>query len=68
MATLAFANRPSCGQLDELRADLPDRWAIVLAEVGDGFVIRREPFGQPHHLEIAASLALQPPARLDRLR
>src|SRR3982075_1787435 len=52
-------------QLDELRANLLDRWAIVLAEVGDGFVIRREPSGQPHHLEIAASLALQPPARLD---
>src|SRR5260370_4569462 len=52
-------------QLDELRANLLDRWAIVLAEVGDGFVIRRERSGQPHHLKIAASLALQPPARLD---
>src|SRR6478735_9612422 len=51
-------------QLDELRANLLDRWAIILAEVGDGLVIRREPSGQPHHLEIAASLALQPPARL----
>src|SRR5246500_2722894 len=45
-------------QLDELRANLLDRGTIVPAEVGDGFVIRREPSGQPHHLEIAASLAL----------
>src|SRR5258707_873527 len=52
-------------QLDELRANLFDRCAIVLAEVGDGFVIRREPSGQPHHLKIAASLTLQPQARLD---
>ena len=45
-------------QLDELRANLFDRCAIVLAEVGDGFVIRREPSGQPHHLEIAARVRL----------
>ena len=38
-------------QLDELRANLLDRCAAVLAEVGDGFVIRREPSGQPHHLK-----------------
>ena len=52
-------------QLDELRANFPDRGTIVLAEVGYGFVVRREPSGQPHHLEIAAGLAFQPPARLD---
>src|SRR5258708_7008449 len=52
-------------QLDESRAHLLERRAIVLAEVGDGFVIRRQPSGQPHHLNIAAGLALQPPARLD---
>src|SRR3977135_539823 len=34
---------------DELRANLLDRGTIVLAEVGDGFVIRNEPPGQPHH-------------------
>ena len=65
MATLAFRQQAHlAAQLDELRTNLLDRRAIVLAEVGDGFVIRREPSGQPHHLEIAASLALQPPARL----
>src|SRR6478672_2525403 len=34
-------------------------------EIGDGFVIRNEPSRQPHHFQIAASLTLQPPARLD---
>src|SRR5258708_21530566 len=43
-------------QLDEFRANLPDRWAIVLAEVGNGFVIRPEPSVQPHNLEIPADL------------
>jgi hypothetical protein len=38
-----------------LRANFPDRGTIVLAEVGDGFVIRNEPPGQPHHFQIAAS-------------
>src|SRR5258708_34539788 len=52
-------------QGDKARANLLDRGTIVLAEVGDGFVIRNEPPGQPHHLQIAASLTLQPPARLD---
>jgi len=39
--------------------------AVVFAEIGDGFVIRNEPSRQPHHFQIAASLTLQPPARLD---
>jgi hypothetical protein len=39
--------------------------AIVLAEIGDGLVIRDEPSRQPHHLQIAACLTLQPSARLD---
>jgi hypothetical protein len=30
-------------EFDELRANLFDRRATVFAEVGDGFVIRREP-------------------------
>src|SRR4029077_13307015 len=52
-------------QGDKARANLLDRGTIVLAEVGDGFVIRNEPPGQPHHFQIAASLTLQTPARLD---
>ncbi len=51
-------------QRHELRADLADRWASVSSEVGDGLVIRRQTARQPHHFDIAASLALKPPARL----
>ena len=51
-------------QLDEPRAHLADRSAIVLAEIGDRLVVGREPPQEPHHLEIATGLALQPPARL----
>ena len=66
MATLAFAQQAHlAAQGDKARANLLDRGTIVLAEVGDGFVIRNEPPGQPHHFQIAASLTLQPPARLD---
>jgi hypothetical protein len=35
-----------------------------LAEVGDSLVIGCEPPQQPHHFQIAMTLALQPPARL----
>ena len=52
-------------QGDELRTDLLDGRAVVLAEIGDGFVIRNEASRQPHHFQIAARLTLQPPARLD---
>jgi hypothetical protein len=52
-------------QLDEPRTNLLDGGAVVFAEIGDGFVIRNEPSRQPHHFQIAASLTLQPPARLD---
>jgi hypothetical protein len=45
-----------------------DGGAVVFAEIGDGFVIRNEPSRQPHHFQIAASLTLQPPARLDSVR
>ncbi len=40
------------------------RRAVVLAEVGDRLVVGDEPAQQPHHLDVAAGLALQPPARL----
>jgi len=49
-----------------LRADLLDGRAVVFAEIGDGFVTRNEPSRQPHHFQIAASLTLQPPARLNQ--
>ena len=65
MATLAFAQPHLAAQGNELRTDLLDGGAVVLAEVGDGSAIRNEASRQPHRLQIAASLTLQPPARLD---
>src|SRR5271170_5757921 len=52
-------------QFNKSYADLLDCWPAVLAEVGNRLVIRSEPTGQPHHLDIAPSLALKPPARLN---
>src|SRR2546429_5190045 len=46
-------------------ADLPDRAAIVLAEVGNRLVIGNKAAREPHHLNVAAGLALEPAARLD---
>ena len=52
-------------QRDEPGADLADRTAVVLAEVGDRLVIRRQPADQPHHFHIAPGLPLEPTARLN---
>src|SRR4029077_6381181 len=51
-------------QRDELGAHLADRRPIVLAEIGNRFVIRDQSAEKPDHLEIATGLTLQPPARL----
>lgn len=51
-------------QIDEARADLLDRRPVVLAEVGDHLVVRRQAPEQPDHFEVAPRLALQPTARL----
>ncbi|VIO78438.1 hypothetical protein CI41S_62790 [Bradyrhizobium ivorense] len=51
-------------ELDEARTDLAQRQAVVLAEIRDRLVIRREPTQQPHHLDIAAGLSFEPSARL----
>ena len=40
-------------ELDKLRTHLADRFAIVLPEIGDRLMIRRQPPQQPHHLDIA---------------
>jgi hypothetical protein len=50
---------------DKLHADLLDRWPIILAKVGNGLVIGDKSARQPHHLDIARSLPLQPTARLN---
>ena len=46
-------------------ADLADGAAIVLAEIGDGLVVGRQAARQPHHLNVASGLALEPTARLN---
>ena len=52
-------------QRDELPADRMDRRPVVLAEVGNGLEVRREPAGQPHQLDVALAFPLQAPARGD---
>src|SRR5262249_47955193 len=47
------------------RAHLADGAAVVLAEIGDRLVIGNETAGQPHHLDVASSLTLEPAARLN---
>ena len=51
-------------QRNELRAHLLDGRAIVLAEIRNRLVIRREAPRQRHHFQIALAFPLQPPARL----
>ena len=55
-------------QYDELAAHLADRGPIVLAEVGNGLEVWHQPSGQPHELDIALRLALQPAAGLDAIQ
>src|ERR1700730_9669057 len=52
-------------QSDELAAGPPDRRAIVLPEVRDGLEVRRQTPAQPHYLDVAMGLTLQPAARRD---
>jgi hypothetical protein len=52
-------------ELDEAGAGLPDRRPVLLAEIGDRLVVRRKPSPQPHDLDVAPRLPLQPPARCD---
>ena len=52
-------------QFNKLHADLLDRSPAVLAEVGYRLVVRSKTASQPHHLNIAPSLTLKPPARLN---
>src|SRR3977135_1100509 len=45
---------------DELRAHLAYRWPVILAEIGNRLVIRNQPTGEPHHLNVAASPTVKP--------
>ena len=46
-------------ECDKLAADLADGFSVVLAEIGNGFEIRRQASGQPDQFQIALALALQ---------
>ena len=52
-------------QHDELRAGRADRRHVVAAEVGDRLEVRHQAASQPHQLEVALGLPLEPAARLD---
>src|ERR1700736_2661747 len=54
----------AAAQHHELAADLADRLAVVLAEVGYGLEVRHQAAGQPNQLDVALALPLQAPARL----
>src|SRR5450631_2080190 len=69
---LAAVDRNTCfaeqlkaaAQHHELTADLADRLAIVLAEVGYRLEVRHQAAGQPNQLNVALALSLQASARL----
>jgi len=50
-----------------LRTDLLDGRPVVLAEIGNGLVVGREPTQEPDDFQIAAGFTLQSPARLDAI-
>ena len=52
-------------EIDEARAHPADRRAIVLAEISNHLVIGNQPSEQPYDFQVAAGLALKPPARLN---
>ena len=62
-SSICFFRRPILALVTNC-AHLADRFAVVLPEVGDRLVVRRKTAQQPHHLDIAQHLALQPAARL----
>src|ERR1700746_3863941 len=50
-----------------MSTNFADGSAIVLAEVGNRLVIGYKPTQQPHHLNVATSLVLKPPTRLNSI-
>lgn len=59
---VALQHADPAAQLHELRADLADGTAVRTPELRDGLVVGRQASCQPHHLDIAPRLALEPPA------
>src|SRR5262249_7626094 len=50
---------------DKAGTELPDRAAVVLAEVSNRLVIGSKTASKPHHLDVPPSLVLKPAARLN---
>src|SRR6266702_6189763 len=65
IATQASVNRPMVTERDKAGAHLPDGAAVVLAEVGNRLVIGNKAAREPHHLNVAPGLMLEPAARLN---
>ena len=55
----------SAAERNEPSADPPDGTAVVLAEIRNCLVIGNEAAGEPHHLDVASGLTLEPAARLN---
>jgi hypothetical protein len=51
--------------MNESGTHLANGFAIILAEVRNRLVVRHQPAREPHHLNIAPSLTLQPTAGLN---
>ena len=54
-------------QHDELPTDLADGFAVIFSEVRYRLEIGRQASGEPHQFDVAPSLALKPPARLNTI-
>ena len=51
-------------EFDEARTHLAYGAAVVFTEIRDRLVVGDQAAKEPHHLDVAASLAFKPPARL----
>jgi hypothetical protein len=51
----------------EAAADVADSGTVVVPEVGNGFEVRRQATREPHELDVALALVLQPSAGLDAI-
>ena len=57
--TIPLQNPDPAMEFDELRTGSPNGGAVIAAKISDCLVVRSQPPGQLHHLNIATSLPLQ---------
>src|SRR3954462_12675698 len=65
IATQASVSRPIVRHSAMKRPHFADGNTIVPPEIGNGLVIGNEPTRQPHDLNVASGLTLEPAARLN---